>query len=259
MRQLKFLLLIVISVFSSTLISVAQIPNNDVEVGVVEHLGETIPLDLTFFNENGDTVKLADIIKKPTIFSFVYFDCPGLCSPLLDGVSDVVSKVDMDLGEDYQIITISFNTKDTPEKAREKKKNFVQKISQKNRESWMYLTGTQENINTITDALGFKYKPAGLDFNHPSLIIAVSPKGVITRYLYGLTFLPFDMKMAIIEAQKGIQGASVNKILQVCFAYNPVSRTYTLKTTAFIGGTTLGILLILLTFLLIKGRKKTNN
>ena len=257
MKYLKILIVVFAITLYSLKTSNGQIPASDVEVGVVEHLGETIPLDLTFFNENGDTVKLADLVKKPTIFNFVYFDCPGLCSPLLDGVSDAVSKVDMDLGEDYQVITISFNTKDTPEKAREKKKNFVQKISQENQEAWMYLTGTQENINTITDALGFKYKPAGLDFSHPSVIIVVSPKGVITRYLYGLTFLPFDVKMSIIEAQKGIQGGSVNKILEVCFAYDPVSRSYTLKTTMFIGSVTLGMLLMLFTFLLIKGRKKT--
>ena len=256
MKYLNLFIVLILPLFISKY-SEAQIPGSEVEVGVVEHLGETIPMDLTFFNENGDTVKLADLIKKPTIFNFVYFDCPGLCSPLLDGVSDAVSKVDMELGKDYQVITISFNTKDTPEKAKEKKKNFVQKISQENRDAWMYLTGTQENINTITDALGFKYKPAGLDFSHPSVIIAVSPEGVITRYLYGLTFLPFDLKMSIIEAQKGIQGGSVNKILEVCFAYDPVSRSYTLKTTMFIGSVSLGLLLILFTFLLIKGRKKT--
>ncbi len=257
MKNIKFIVLLIAAAIYFPISTAAQVPGDEVEVGVVEHLGETIPMDLTFMNENGDTVKLADIIEKPTIFNFVYFDCPGLCSPLLDGVSDAVSKVDMELGNDYQVVTISFNTKDTPEKAKQKKNNFVQKISQENRDAWMYLTGTQENINTITNALGFKYKPAGLDFSHPSVIIVVSPEGVITRYLYGLTFLPFDVKMSIIEAQKGIQGASVNKILEVCFAYDPVSRSYTLKTTTFIGSVSLGLLAMLLTFLLIKGRKKT--
>ena len=96
-----------------------------IEVGIVEKLGETIPLDLTFLNESNDTVTLGEIINKPTILSFVYFDCPGLCSPLLSGISEVVEKLDMELGEEYQVITISFNTKDTPEKAAIKKNNFV--------------------------------------------------------------------------------------------------------------------------------------
>ena len=131
------------------------------------------------------------------------------------------------LGKDYQIITISFNTKDTPEKAREKKVNFVQKISKENQKYWIYLTGIQENINTITDAVGFKYKAQGLDFAHASAIMVLSPQGKITRYLYGLTFLPFDVKMAIIEAQKGIARPTINKVLEYCFAYNPGSKTYT--------------------------------
>ncbi len=88
--------------------------SKEVEIGIVEKLGQTIPLDLKFFNEKNDTVSLKSIIRKPTILSFVYFDCPGLCSPLLDGIADVVSKTELSLGKDFDIITISFNTKDTP-------------------------------------------------------------------------------------------------------------------------------------------------
>lgn len=235
-------------------VSFAQVAETEIEVGVVEHLNDTIPLDLTFLNENNDTVTLRELVDKPTIFNFVYFDCPGLCSPLLSGVSDAVSKVDMKLGEEYQVITISFNTKDTPEKAREKKNNFIQKISQEDRAAWIYLTGSQENINTVTDAMGFKYKPTGLDFSHPSVIIIVSPDGKITRYLYGLSFLPFSVKMALIEAQKGLSRPSVNKILEVCFSYDPASRGYTLNVTTIFGALILGIIVLAFIVLLIKGR-----
>ena len=120
-----------------------NIIQQDMEIGIIEHLGDTIPLDLWFLNEDNDTVTLRKLIDKPTILLFVYFDCPFLCSPLMDGVADVVSKLDMNLGTDYQIITVSFNTKDTPEKAREKKVNFVQRISKENQKYWMYLTGTK--------------------------------------------------------------------------------------------------------------------
>ena len=236
---------------------IAQSDSKEIEVGVVEHLGDTIPLALTFLNEDNDTITLKELVNKPTIFNFVYFDCPGLCSPLLAGVSDAVDKLDMDLGKDYQVVTISFNTKDTPEKAKEKKENFVQKINKENRDAWHYLTGSQENIDIITDALGFKYKPAGLDFSHPSVIIIVSPEGKITRYLYGLTYLPFDVKMALIEAQKGISRPSINKILELCFAYDPQSRGYTLQVTTIVGAFILGIAVITFIILLIKGRKKT--
>jgi protein SCO1 len=226
------------------------------EIGIVEKLGDTIPMDLWFLNENSDTVTLRQIIDKPTILFFVYFDCPNLCSPLMDGVADVVSKLDLTLGTDYQIITISFNTKDTPEKAREKKVNFVQKISKENQKHWIYLTGIQENIDKITSAIGFKYKSQGLDFAHASAIYVLSPQGKITRYLYGLTFLPFDVKMAIIEAQKGIARPTINKILEYCFAYNPTSHTYTLQVTRIVGSLILFIALVVFVILLLKKRKK---
>jgi protein SCO1 len=228
----------------------------DPEIGIVEKLGDTIPLDLWFLNENSDTVTLRQLIDKPTILFFVYFDCPNLCSPLMDGVADAVSKLDLALGTDYKIITISFNTKDTPEKAREKKVNFVQKISKENQKYWIYLTGVQENISEITSAIGYKYKAQGLDFAHASAIYILSPQGKITRYLYGLTFLPFDVKMAIIEAQKGIARPTINKILEYCFAYNPSSHTYTLQVTRIIGGFILLIALAVFIILLLKKRKK---
>jgi protein SCO1/2 len=226
-----------------------------VEVGIIEQLGDTIPLDVWFLNESNDTVTLRQLIDKPTILLFVYFDCPNLCSPLMDGVADVISKTDLQLGTDYKIITISFNTKDTPEKAREKKVNFVQKISKDNQKYWMYLTGTQENITTATEAVGYKYKAQGLDFAHASAIIILSPQGKITRYLYGLTFLPFDLKMAIIEAQKGISRPTINRVLEYCFAYNPASKTYTIQITRIIGFITLIIALIVFVMLIVKKKK----
>ncbi|MCA1758054.1 MAG: SCO family protein [Bacteroidales bacterium] len=229
---------------------------DDIEVGFVEKLGETIPLDLQFLNENNDTVTLRELIDKPTVLSFVYFDCPGLCSPLMDGISDVVSNLDMKLGEDYQLITISFNTTDTPEKARTKKENFVQQIKGEDRKHWIYLTGWQENITAITDALGFRYKPQGVDFAHPSGIMLISPSGKITRYLYGLTFLPFDLKMAIIESGKEISRPTINKVLEYCFSYDPASRTYTLQITRIVGSFIIFFAVVIFIYLIIRGRRK---
>jgi protein SCO1/2 len=228
-----------------------------IDIGIIEKLGQTIPLDLKFNNETSEVVTLGQLINKPTILMFVYFDCPNLCSPLMDGVAEVISKLDLSLGKDYQIITISFNTKDTPEKAREKKVNFVQKISKENQKYWMYLTGEQENINAITDAAGFKYKAQGVDFAHASAILVLSPQGKITRYLYGLTFLPFDLKMAIIEAQKGISRPTSSKVLDYCFAYNPSSKTYTLQITQIVGIMMLFVLAVGIVVLVLKSKMKT--
>jgi protein SCO1/2 len=231
--------------------------SKEIEIGIVEKLGQTIPLDLKFYNEKNDTVSLRSMINKPTVLSFVYFDCPNLCSPLQDGIADVIGRTELILGKDYDVITISFNTKDTPEKAREKKKNFVQKIKEEQRGSWSYLTGELENIQKITEAVGFRYKPTGMDFAHPSTIIILSPQGKITRYLYGVTFLPFELKMAIVEALKGQVEPSSNKLYDYCFAYDPQSKTYTLQFTRLLGSFVLVLGLFFVLYLYISSRRKS--
>jgi protein SCO1/2 len=237
----------------------AQVPvNREVEVGIIEKLGQTIPMDLKFLNEKNDTIPIGSLITKPTILSFVYFDCPGLCSPLLDGIADVVSKTESVLGKDYDIITISFNTKDTPEKAREKKLNFVQKIKEEQRGSWTYLTGELANIQKITESVGFRYKPTGVDFAHPSTIIILSPQGKITRYLYGITFLPFELKMALVEAQKGLAQPSSNKFIEYCFAYDPQSKTYTLQFTRLLGSFVVIMGLFFVLYLFVTSKRKSS-
>ncbi len=255
-KVIKRITIFPLLVFLLSSLSISAQVGETVEVGIEEQLDKIIPLDLKFLNEAGDTIELGSLIDKPTVFSFVYFDCPGLCSPLQDGVADVVDHMDMELGKEYQLITISFNTKDTPEKARIKKQNFVQKLGEDKRQHWIYLTGSQESINAITEAFGFRYKAQGLDFAHASAIMVVSPQGKITRYLYGLTFLPFDLKMAIIESQKGISRPAINKILEVCFAYDPAGRTYTLQITRIVGAMIIFVALIIFITLLIKGRRK---
>lgn len=253
---LSAILLLLIVLANGQELKTAGYKQKEIEVGVIEQLGDTIPLDLWFYNEENEQVTLRSLIDRPTIMCFVYFDCPNLCSPLMDGVADVVGKMDMTLGKEYKIITISFNTSDTPEKAREKKKNFVQRISKENQKDWIYLTGTQENISAITAAAGYKYTPQGLDFAHPSVIMVISPAGKITRYLYGLIYLPFDVKMAIIEAQKGIARPTANRILEYCFAYNPASKTYTLQMTRIVGVITIFFLVLIMVILLVRKRKK---
>src|ERR1035437_2683087 len=175
-----FCFLLVSAFYQSTYAQVDQSP----EVGIVEHLGSIIPLDLKFVNDKFEKVNLRQLINKPTILSFVYFDCPGLCSPLLEGVGEVIRKTDLVLGKDYQVITISFNFRDTPQKAKEKKKRFTERYAKGNSDGWIFLTTDSATIFNITHATGFITKAVGLDFVHPSAIIAVSPQGMITRYLY---------------------------------------------------------------------------
>ena len=226
------------------------------EVGVQEHLDTLIPPGLTFTNEQNVKVKLGDLFTKPTILTLVYFDCPGLCSPLLDGVSQVVETMGMELGKDYQIVTVSFNYKDTPEKAVQKKNTFLKRHSKAHAKDWFYLTGDSASIFSLVNAVGFKSKKQGNDWIHPAVITIVSPKGKITRYLYGVNFLPFDVKMAIIEAGKEQSRPTINRLLQFCFSYDPDGRRYTLAVTKISATIIIFLALVLLIGLMIKSKKK---
>ncbi len=250
--------------FSGILIAVCLLPGMQgqsqsvisPEVGVVEHLDSIIPQNLTFTNEQNKQVRLGDLFNKPTILTLVYFDCPGLCSPLLDGVSEVVEKMGMELGKDYQIITVSFNYKDTPEKAVQKKNTFLKRHSRAHAKDWFYLTGDSTNIFNLVNAVGFKSKKQGNDWVHPAVITIVSPKGKITRYLYGVNFLPFDVKMAIIEAGKEQSRPTINRLLQFCFSYDPEGRRYTLAVTKISATIIIFLALVLFIGLVVRSKKK---
>ncbi len=256
-KMRKIAILFFASILVSTFnLNAQQALNPDiVEVGWIEHLGDTIPLDLIFNSEVNKQVTLKELIDKPTILSFVYFNCPGVCNPLQEGISRVVEKVDMELGKDYQILTISFDVTDTPDRAQKKKKNFIDNIVKEKADNWIYLTGDQESIDAITEAVGFRYMEIGLDFSHPSGIVLISPDGMITRYLYGLDFLPFDLKMAIIEAQQGLPKPTINKVLQYCFNYDPQGQSYTLSITR-VAGTIIMFIAALVFIGLMIGRRK---
>jgi len=227
-----------------------------VEVGVVEHLDRIIPDGLSFRNENNKPVILKELIKHPTILVLIYFDCPGICPQVLASVANMVRKVDMQLGKDYQIITVSFNPLDTPDKALDKKNNFLDRKSRHYGQYWNYLTGDSINIYTLANAVGFKFIKAGNDFIHPTCIIILSPEGKITRYLYGTSYLPFDVKMALIEAQKGISRPTINRILDFCFTYDPAGRRYSLAITKISASIILFIAIIFFISLLLHTSRK---
>ena len=252
--MIKKLLVLFVTLFSLSLSAQVFIGNN-AQIGIDEKLDQTIPLNLKFCNEHNDTITLSDLVKQPTVLSFVYFDCPGLCSPLQQGISGVSDQSDLTIGKDYKVITISFNYRDDPQKAGKKKKNFAQTISKNKCANWYYLTSDSANINAILKAVGYKVKVTGMDFAHPSGIVVVSPKGKITRYLYGLKFLPFDFKMAIIEAQKELSRPTISKVLDFCFAYDQEGEKYTLQVTKLAASIIIFLAITLLSFLIIRTRR----
>ncbi|WP_372775713.1 SCO family protein [Mangrovibacterium sp.] len=231
---------------------------NDLEIGVVEHLDEFIPTDIYLIDEDSLEVVLTDLIDKPTVLNFVYYRCPGICSPLMEGLAEVMDKSDLVAGVDYQVLTISFDPSETIDLGIRKKSNYLNLVSKKDEiaKGWHFFVSDSASIARGTNAVGFKYKRQGNDFLHAASVVVVSPEGKITRYLNGLYFLPFEFKMAIIEAGKGQSGPTINKILQFCYSYDPEGQTYVLNVTKVSGTLILFIALILFLFLIFKPKKK---
>ena len=206
------------------------------EVGIIEHLGEFIPTDVVLQNENDSSVRLADIINKPTVLNFVYYRCPGICTPLMNGLADVIKRTDMKLGKDFQVVTISFDPFEYPELAKRKKNNYMKLVGNQDAlNGWKFFTADSATIAKLTNASGFKYKKTGNDFLHSATLIMVSPEGKISRYLNGITFLPLEFKLGIIEASEGKTGATINRVLQYCFSYDPAGQKYVMNITRISG------------------------
>ncbi|MFC2114994.1 SCO family protein [Bacteroidota bacterium] len=227
----KLLLLMLLT----PLISLSQtaITPQELEIGVVEHLDEYLPADIVVIGENEESTTLGNLIDKPTIINLVYYRCPGICSPLMEGLADVMGKLDLELGKDFQVLTISFDPRESMELGRRKKNNYLNLMSDPSlaREHWKFFVSDSLNIARLTEAVGFKYKQTGNDFLHTATITVVSPDLKITRYLNGTYFLPFEITMALTEASQGISAPTVNRILQYCFAYDPVGQKYVISMT----------------------------
>ncbi len=228
------------------------------ELGVYEHLDEYLSDDLIFTDELYNKVNLKESIDKPTVISLVYYECPGICSPLLNGFAEAMDKTNIELGKDYQAYTISFSHTEKPPLARKKKKTYQKLVSHGNTEdSWKFFTGDSTTINKLLDQVGFKVKKEGKEYIHPGTLIVISPKGKITRYLYGSTyFLPFDLKMAVVEAADEKSGPTINKMLKYCFSYDPEGKKYVLNFTKISGTIIVAAAIILLSTLIFRGRRK---
>lgn len=228
------------------------------KVGIDEKLGQTVPLDAEFYDEGGNLVSLRSLINKPTILTLVYFRCPGICTPLLNDLSKTVGKVDLPLGKDYQILTVSFDPREKPEMAADKKENYLT-ASDKPIDSlaWRFLTGDSVNIHRLTDAVGFYVMPSP-DGNwvHPTALIFLSPQGKITRYINGAQYLPFDIKMAVVEASSGTVGSPIARILQMCYSYDTEGHRYTLNFVRVAGVVIVGFVGVFVFVFLVKPKKK---
>lgn len=231
------------------------------ESGIEEQLGKYVPMDLQLVNEAGDSVRLGELIDRPTIISLVYYSCPSVCRPLLDEVSvnlGKLMKMDLEPGKDYRMLTISFDDTDSPAgSARLKNEYYATLPNGFPRDAWTFLTGDSASIARFTNSVGFKFQRAGKDFAHPTTLVIVSPTGKIARYLFGAEYLPLDIKLALFEAKQERVGPTIARFLQFCFSYDPSGRKYVLNITRVVGLSTLIGLTGLIIFLT-AGKRRSN-
>ena len=190
------------------------------KLGVYEKLGETISLDIPFLDENGNETTFRKLMDgKPAIVTLNYYECPGICSPQLNDLAATLERLDLVEKQDYEVITVSIHKGDTPALATQKKRNHLASMQRSfNAQAWHFLLGVEESSRDFANSVGFHYEktvgPGGkVDYIHPAVLVVLSPEGKITRYLNGVDQLPFDVKMALIEASDGRVGPTIAKTL----------------------------------------------
>lgn len=196
--------------------------NADTSEWVEEKTGQYVPLDVEFVDASGKSIKLADIIDRPTILLPIYFYCPNICSKNLSNLAIALNNLSARPGKDYRVIAFSFNAAEDHEVAANAKKNYLKILDDDfPAAEWYFLTGNIEAIKAVTDAVGFRFqKNDELTFIHPAALMAIAEDGKIIRYVYG-SFLAGDIDMALADAAKGTPSLSVKRLLAFCFNYDP--------------------------------------
>lgn len=200
------------------------------QIGIDQHLGEQLPLDLPLRDEQGKTVKLGKFFHdKPVVLMLVYYRCPMLCTQVLNGFLKSSQAVKFTIGKDYEVVTVSFDPRETAELAADKKAAYVRAYRRDGASAgWHFLTGSEESITRLTEAVGFRYRyDAKSDqFAHASGIVIATPKGQLSRYLYGIEFEPSNLRLALVESGENRIGSAVDKVLLLCFHYDPLTGRY---------------------------------
>ena len=200
-------------------------------VGIDQKLDAQLPLDLTFHDESGRDVPLSSFFqtKKPVILAFVYYRCPMLCTQILNGLESSLKAVSFNPGQDFEIVSVSIDPKDTPEIAVSKKQLYLRRYGRANTANgWHFLTGEEPNIKALADAAGFHYKfdPKTGQFAHASGVMIATPDGRLSRYFYGVEYAPRDVRLGLVEASMNKIGNPVDQILLFCYHYDPSTGKY---------------------------------
>jgi protein SCO1 len=208
-------------------------------VDVLERLGDRVPESGRFVDSEGRPFELADVLQrgKPVILTLVYYRCPALCSLVLSGLTRSLRGLDMKLGEDYRVVTLSIDPTETSRMAAESKRGHMQAMGvDPLTPAWTFGTGNEAQIRPLAEALGFQYTydEPSKQYAHAAAIFVLSPDGKISRYLYGIDFPARDLRMALVEAGKGKVGTALDRVLLTCFKYDPTTRRFEPYVLGFI-------------------------
>ncbi len=232
MNKFKVLITVILLLLTGRSYSQTSLFDQQMQIGFDEKQGQYAALDVKIVNESGDTVLLKDVINKPTILSLVYFNCPGTCSPLMWGVSKFIDTLDLKLGIDYDVITVSFDPTERINLGIKKKNSYLSTMKRKKMaENWHFFVADSANIAKLTQSVGFNYRWINNQYVHPTGLIALAPDGKIVRYLRGIEFLPFEIKITMVEAADGKIGPSINRLLAVCYSYDEQGNKFVFNVT----------------------------
>ncbi len=217
--------------FVSLSIAAEKVPVELKGVGIEEHLGDRISLELPFLNENGESLPLRSFFhkNKPVILALVYYNCPNLCHYLMNGFSDSLRGLEWTVGKEFEVVVVSIDPTEAPMLAKQKKETYLKAYGRENiSPGWHFLTGQDANIKKLANEIGFRYRydTDNKEYAHSAAIYVLTTDGKISRYLYGVHFKPLDLKLSLMEASQGKIGNVVDKFLLFCYHYDPKSRKY---------------------------------
>lgn len=234
------------------------------KVGITQDLNARIPPDLLFRDESGKSVRIGDFFgQKPIVLSLVYFDCPALCTEVLNGELRTMKAISLDLGKDFDAVTVSFEPKDTPALAKAKRDVYVGQYGRSGAmDHWHFLTGDQQSIDALTNAVGFHYAydSSIRQYAHAAAILVLTPDGRIDRYFYGVVYPARDVRLGLVEASEGKIGTLTDHALLYCYQYDPMTGKYgvvVMNVLRAAGGLTVLILGIFMAVMFLRERKRS--
>ena len=230
------------------------------KIGIDQKLNQQVPLDLVFTDESGREVELGDYFgRRPVVLALVYYECPMLCTQVLNGVATALSVMEFNVGREFDVVAVSINPREGPQLASQKKQAYVDRYKRPGTEAgWHFLTGKQESITRLADAVGFRYefdKETG-QFAHGAGIEVLTPKGVISKYFYGIEYSSRDLKFGLIEASEERIGRAIDHVLLLCYHYDPATGQYGAAALTLVRTGAVATIVAFLSFLFVSLRRE---